>query len=307
MPRTGLAIPIAAADARADTAVEFARRAEAAGVDSVWVIDRLVYDCADSLIALAALTTATRRVRLGTSVLLAALRPPTLLAKMLATVDQLSAGRLIVGIGVGTRADDFEAVQVPHRGRGRRVDELIDVLELAWRGGPVKYAGRTYQLDVGPIGPRPFQQPRPPLWLGGRAEAALRRVARVGDGYIGRSSDGPAGFQRIWAQIGAYAEAEGRDPATIVPAAQVYACVDYDRERAAALTTGYLRAYYGAAPADLSGFLIGSPERCVELALEYFAAGVEVLIIGSASANPDYFERLCAEVIPRLPGSTAGK
>src|SRR5436190_22740053 len=110
-------------------------------------------------------------------ILLGALSPPVLLAKMLATLDQLSAGRAMVGLGAGTRADDFEAVGVPHGGRGRRLDELIDVLKLAWGGEPVRYAGRAYSLDVGPIGPRPVQQPHPPLWLGGRADAVLQRTA----------------------------------------------------------------------------------------------------------------------------------
>jgi probable F420-dependent oxidoreductase len=302
MPQIGVALPLAAADTRATTALAFAQRAEAAGVGSVWVLDRLVYDCYEPLITLAAVATGTQRVRLGMGILLGALRPPVLLAKMLATLDQLSAGRVIVGLGAGTRADDFEAVGVPHAGRGRRLDELIDVLTLAWSGAPVRYAGRAYTLDVGPVGPRPLQQPHPPLWLGGRAEAVLRRTARVGDGYIGRSSDGPAGFRRIWEQIRAYAEAAGRDPATIVPAAQVYACVDDDPRRAAALTAEYLTSYYGAAPADLSGYLLGSPEQCVALAKQYFAAGVEVLIVGSVTANGNYFERLCTEVIPRLQG-----
>jgi len=300
MPRVGLALPLAAPDAQATAPLELARRAEAAGVDSVWVIDRVVFDCFEPLTTLAAVAAATQRVRLGTSVLLGALRPPTLLAKTLATLDQLSGGRLIVGLGAGTRADDFEAVEVPHAGRGRRLDELIDVLKLAWSGEPVRYSGRVYSLDVRPIGPRPVQQPHPPLWIGGRADAVLRRTARVADGYIGRSSDGPAGFRRIWDQIRAYAEARGRDPATIVAAAQIYACVDDDRQRAADLTARYLAHYYGAAPDDLSGFMLGSPDACVALAEEYYAAGVQVLIVGSVTANPDYFERLCTEVVPRL-------
>jgi probable F420-dependent oxidoreductase len=300
MPQVGVALPLAAPDLQPTTALAFAQRAEAAGVASVWALDRLVYDCYEPLITLAAVAAGTRRMRLGLGILLAALRPPILLAKMLATLDQLSAGRVIVGLGAGTRADDFEAVGVPHAGRGRRLDELIDILKLAWSGPPVRYAGRAYTLDVGPVGPRPLQQPHPPLWLGGRADAVLQRTARVADGYLGRSSDGPAGFRRIWDQIRTYAEARGRDPATIVPAAQIYACVDDDRQRAAALTARYLTAYYGAAPADLSGYMLGSPDECVALAEQYFAVGVEVLIIGSVTANRDYFERLCTEVIPRL-------
>src|SRR3954470_22300653 len=155
MPRVGLALPLAAPDAQPATALDFARSAEAAGADSVWVIDRVVFDSFEPLLTLAAVATATERVRLGTSVLLPTLRAPVLLAKMLATLDQLSGGRLDAGFGAGTRADDFEAVGVPHAGRGRRLDELIEILKLAWSGAPVRYAGRAYSLDVGSVGPLP--------------------------------------------------------------------------------------------------------------------------------------------------------
>src|SRR5436190_5765249 len=128
MPRVGLALPLAAPDAQPATALELARRAEAAGADSVWVIDRVVFDCFEPLVTLGALAAVTSRVRLGTSVLLPALRPPTLLAKMLATLDQLSDGRVTLGMGVGSRPDDFAAVEVPFEHRGSRAEELVEVL-----------------------------------------------------------------------------------------------------------------------------------------------------------------------------------
>src|SRR5690242_15604356 len=100
----------------------FARQSEEAGADSVWCLDRLVFDNHDPLLSLAAAAATTRRVRLGTSVLLATLRPPLLLAKMVATIDQLSGGRMTLGIGVGSRADDFGAAEVPFEHRGSRAE-----------------------------------------------------------------------------------------------------------------------------------------------------------------------------------------
>src|SRR5262245_26585593 len=120
MPQVGLGMPMAAADVSAGTALEFARRAEQAGVDSLWSLDRLVFDNYDPLITLAVVAGATQRVRLGTSVLLATLRPPAVLAKMIASLDQISGGRVTIGIGVGSRPDDFAGAEIPFEHRGTR-------------------------------------------------------------------------------------------------------------------------------------------------------------------------------------------
>jgi probable F420-dependent oxidoreductase len=299
MPTIALSVPMSAPDVRPDTALQFARRAEEAGAHSIWVMDRLVFTNQEPMVTLGAIAATTSRVRLGTCVLLATLRPPALLAKEVGTLDQLSGGRMMLGFGVGSRTDDFDAAGVPFEHRGSRAEELVKVLREVWTSEPVRHEGRFYQMDVGPIGPKPVQ-PHVPIWFGGSGETALRRIARIGDGYIGSSSSGPDGFRQRWATIAQHAEKIGRDPATITPAALVYACVDDDRDRAAAKATAYFGHYYGPNRTSTAGLLLGTPDQCLETAQQYFDAGVETMIIGSVSADLGTLDRLCAELLPRL-------
>src|SRR4051794_36114507 len=113
MPHIGVSLPLSAPDVRTETALRFAQRAEEAGAESIWVMDRLVFHNQEPMVVLGALAASTSRVRLGTSVLLPTLRPPALLAKMFMTLDQLSGGRMTLGMGVGSRADDFAGSGVP--------------------------------------------------------------------------------------------------------------------------------------------------------------------------------------------------
>jgi len=280
--------------------LQYARRGEETGVDSLWALDRLVFENQEPLLGLAAAAVITTRMQLGTSILLATLRPPALLAKMIATLDQLSGGRVILGIGVGSRPDDFAAAEVPFEHRGARAEELVQLLKLVWSGKPVKHAGRAYNVDVGPVGPRPVQQPHPPVWFGGSAEAALKRVGRIADGYIGSSSGGPDGFRQNWDQVRRSAEQAGRDPSAITPAALVWACVDDDRAKAVELTERYFSHYYPSGrrpgPADMAG----PADACVRAANEYFKAGVQHLIIGTVTADLRYLDRLCEVVGPGM-------
>lgn len=301
MPEIGLGLPMAAADVGPNTAVEFARRAEQAGADSVWSIDRLAFNNYDPLLSLAAVSATTSRVRLGTSIILASLRPPALLAKMIATLDQMSGGRVTIGIGVGSRPDDFQAAEVPFEHRGPRAEEVVSILRQAWSGAPLKHEGRFYHIDVGPIGPRPVQA-HLPLWFGGGAEAALRRVGRIADGYIAGSGGGAAGFRASWDKVRRYAEAAGRDPAAITPAALIYAAIDDDPDRARAKAVGYRHHYYAGSrgPVDLAGAPVGTVDDVLRVIHEYLDAGVQTLIIGSPTANLADFDRLCADVLPRI-------
>ncbi len=302
MPAVGLFVPTAAPDARPDMAVAFGQRAEAAGLASVWLPDRPVFANPDPLVALAAVAATTSRVQLGTCVLLGTLRPPALLAKSVASLDALSGGRVILGLGVGSRADDFAAAGVPFAGRGARASELIQILRLAWSGAPLRHEGRVYQLDVGPVGPRPVQPGGPPIWLGGSAPAALRRAGRLADGYIASSTSGPAGVRRTWRAVRDSAEQAGRDPASLTLAALVRASVDEDIERAMARTVANARHYRPNArdDPDPAALLLGAPEVCVERAHAYFAAGVELLIVAPVTADLGHLDRLLGEVLTRL-------
>jgi probable F420-dependent oxidoreductase len=302
MPSVGLFVPTAAPDAWPNMALAFAQRAEAAGIRSLWVPDRPVFANPEPLTTLAAVAAATSTIQLGTCVLLGTLRPPALLAKSVATLDVLAGGRVILGLGVGSRADDFAAVEVPFAGRGARATELMQVLRLAWSGAPLRHAGRHYQIDVGPVGPRPAQPGGPPIWLGGSAEAALRRAGRLADGYIGSSSSGPAGVGRAWQAVRESAERAGRDPGALTFAVLVRAAVDDDTGRAMDRVVANARHYRPDLREDPgpAGILLGSPAACIERAHEYFAAGVEVLIVAPVTADRDHLDRLLSEVLTRL-------
>ena len=302
MPSVGLFVPTAAPDARPDMAVAFAERAEAAGLPSLWLPDRPVFANPDPLVALGAVAATTRRIQLGTCVLLGTLRPPALLAKQVASLDVLSGGRVILGLGVGSRADDFAAAGVPFAGRGARATEFIRLLRLAWSGAPLRHEGRFYQMDVGPVGPRPVQPGGPPIWLGGSAPAALRRAGRIADGYIGSSTSGPAGVRRAWDIVRASAEEAGRDPTKLTLAALVRAAVYEDTNHGMELALANARHYRPTARNDLdpASFLLGGPAACIERAREYFAAGVDVLIVAPVHSDLHHLDRLIGEVLTRL-------
>ena len=297
----GLLIPTHAPGIQADIAIQFARRAEEAGVDSVWVYDRLAFENPEPLTLLGAIAAVTSRVRIGPNVLLPAIRPPALLAKMLATIDQISGGRLILGVGAGSKTDDFAGVETSFERRGKRLDEALEILKLAWKGGPVRYRGEFYDIDAGPIGPLPVQRPHPPIWVGGFEEPAFRRVARFGDAYLATSARGPLFLQQAMEKIRLYAQEQGRDPETILPAAVVHTALADDRGSALALAKRYFLHYRGPDAEVPPHIMMGNESQCLQTAREYLDAGAQALIIAPVTVDLEHLERICREIIPRLP------
>ena len=169
----GLGLPIG----DPTTLLAWALRADAGPFTTLGLLDRLVYDNPEPLVTLAAVAGATSRIRVQTEVLLAPLRDPVLLAKQAATLDQISGGRFTLGIGVGTREDDYRAAGVEFGLRGRRLDEQLALLRRIWAD-----ASRADAPDT--IGPAPTHAGGPEVLFGGFTTAALRRVARWGDGFV---------------------------------------------------------------------------------------------------------------------------
>ena len=222
-----------------------ASTAERAGFDSVWTWERLLFpvaprnsftpgapwpsayrQAADPLAVLAAAAVVTERVRLGTSVMIAGLHHPLQLAKSFATLDQISGGRAVAGLGTGWAVDEFEAVGVAKSDRGRILDETLDVFEAAWGPDPVSYRGRHTLVDNAYVLPKPASPI--PVMLGGDVDASaaagptarvLERIARRADGWLPLfPTPGAAGAQKLrtsWDLIRQSAAAAGRDPATM--------------------------------------------------------------------------------------------
>jgi probable F420-dependent oxidoreductase len=229
--KIGISLPHVGPSATPDAIRQTAIGAELAGYDSVWVLDRvLVADrphsaypastdgkvpeifrsVLDPIGALTVAATVTERVRLGTSVLIAPLYPPVLLARALTTLDQVSDGRLDVGLGLGWSLDEYEAAGVEQRDLAARLEECLDVLDAAWGPNPVSHNGPRVHIAPSEISPKPVQG-RPPVYLAAYTRAGLQRVARRADGW------NPAGLPvellaPMWAMVRDDAASVGRDP-----------------------------------------------------------------------------------------------
>ena len=162
---------------------EFCERSD---IDSIWLSDRLSspVPVPEVMTSLAAIAARTQKLKFGPSVLVLPYRTPVVAAKEMATVDWLSRGRLFPAVGVGVELPrEFDASGVPFRERGRRTDEAIRLLRLLWTQDDVSYQGEFFKLDRVTVFPKPWQTP-PPIWIGGKSEAAQKRTARLGDGWI---------------------------------------------------------------------------------------------------------------------------
>lgn len=232
----GVALPHIGPEAGRAALIEVAQTAELLGFDSVWALDRLLWplrpssaypgnpqgklpqvmqNTYDPLTVLTFVAAFTRRVRLGTSVVVAPYRSPALLAKMTATLDQLSSGRLILGLGAGWSADEFAAVGESSSDRRDRIDEYIRVLHILWTDEEPEFHGEFYRVPKSIFLPKPAQKPRPPIWIGGNSPAAIRRAALFGDGWHPTNRLDAQAIERSVASLEEMAKRAGRDPTQI--------------------------------------------------------------------------------------------
>lgn len=280
----GVCLPTTIPGAEGRQLIEYARRAERLGFHSLTVVDRMVYDNYDSIVALAGAAGVTERIKLVTAILLAAYRPsPVELAKQLASLDRLSEGRLIVGVSSGMRADDYEATGTDYATRGRRLDETIEELRAVWRGeGPVPG-----------VGPRPTNGDIPFL-VGGQSAAALRRAARYGIGWI--SPGGPphkypelvTKVKELWAE-------EGRE-GTPRMGANCYVSLG---ENGRQVATEHMQSYYaymGELVQHLAKGAVTDEAVLRDVVDGYAANGCDELLLLPCSADPAQLDRIAAVV-----------
>jgi probable F420-dependent oxidoreductase len=290
-------------------AVQFdlVRRVEALGFESVWAGDHVSFHgpIHESLTLLATYVPITSRIKLGTAVYLLALRAPAIAAKVTATLDALSGGRLIFGVGVGgENPKEFELCGVPHRERGARVTEGIDVVRTLWRDSPASFKGRFTRFDNVSIDPRPVQQPGPPIWIGGRSDAALTRAGRQGDGWISYVVQ-PERYGQSVEKIRAAAAAAGRRLDGFAFSHLAFITLGRDWESAKAVWVKHLSRRYAQdfEPLARKYGIIGTPEQCAEQLRRFEAAGcnhVVFNVIGEPEDEGEQLERLAADVVPRL-------
>jgi probable F420-dependent oxidoreductase len=305
--------------------VEWARKAESLGFDSVWVSDHFFlslsryggddrrHGAAEPLTALAGLAAVTERVRLGTLVLAAGFRHPALLAKSAATIDLLSEGRLDLGLGAGWYEDEYRAFGYPFGSAGDRfgiLEETLEVLALLFGPEePVTWEGRRFRLEEAYCRPRPAQDPRPPLWVGGKGGPRLMRlVARRADGWNTVWAWTPEDYADRVRLLERACEAEGRDPSTVRRSLGLYALVGEDRDDLESRFRA-LQAWMPGAldQEDLDDWsrdkLVGTPEQALERLGRFAELGVEELVVSAGSVpfaihDPSAVDVLAEAVIP---------
>jgi probable F420-dependent oxidoreductase len=263
---------------------EIAQAAEELGYDSIWAGDHVSFrnPLLDVVVALATFAAVTERITLGAGILVLPLRQPSLVAKEVASLDYVSGGRVILGVGVGGESEhDFAAVGVDKQERGVRASESMRALRELFAGGPASFHGRFFSFDGITIEPGPAQPGGPPLWVGGRSDAALRRAATLGDGWI-----------PIWVSVERFRSGLEQLPEHVVPAVTLPAHVGEKR----ALYEHLRRRYAG----DFSEHVVdrycvaGTPDECASRVREYVDAGARHVVFNVAA--PEDAERL-AEVV----------
>ena len=283
-----------------------AERAEALGYESCWVSDHVTIPeriasrypygngrlpvgpeiaWLDPLGTLCFAAACTERVALGISVLVLGLRPPVQTAKLIATLDVLSGGRLILGIGVGWMEEEFEAVGMPWDHRGARADEQLEVFDALFTQDRPEHHGRFYEFERIGFNPKPIRG-RVPIWVGGSSPAAYRRAARYGDNFHSvASTTPPSEVQQQWEAVHRFAEEQGRDPDSV------------------ALS---LRAWLRYGAEDIGdGSFSGSDDQIVESIERWAAIGVshiamDIVSPGGIEQQVESIERFAANVRPQL-------
>jgi probable F420-dependent oxidoreductase len=250
---------------------------------------------------------ATSRIRLLSSILLAPLYHPVMLAKLAATLDVASGGRLTLGVGVGGEFPvEFAALEVPVKQRGARADESLPLVKQLWTEGRVSHQGRFYRLDGVTLAPPPVQRPHPPIWVAGRREGAMRRAARYGDGWLPYFYS-PRHYRESVERITALAREAGRDLAGFQWAHYAFICIAGTKDEAAGIAAERLGGRYSSR-ADMRSLvgsycILGPAPECVAQIAAYVTAGARHIIFawyGASDDIPRQMEITAREIIPAV-------
>jgi alkanesulfonate monooxygenase SsuD/methylene tetrahydromethanopterin reductase-like flavin-dependent oxidoreductase (luciferase family) len=274
--------------------LELGERAEQLGFEAIWAGDGpLARPRHDAVAMLTALAVRTDRVVLGTGVLLGALRPALLLAQATSTLDQISEGRFVLGLGAGFPFPEterqFQAVGVPYAGRVGRLAETITALHLLWQanGEPIDFSGHHLQLSEVALQPVPYTTGGPPLWLAGAGETAERRVGRIADGWLPYLPS-PQLYEEGLTRVRAAATEAGRNTAPL-PGLYVTVALDSSPQRAQERLASYIQAYYGQ-PVELISLIqamyAGTPEGMLEWLSPYVQVGARHVVLRVADEDP---------------------
>ena len=299
----GIAVPQIFLDTPIDMDLvrRFAIRAEELDYHSLWVQERIIgadpaLEPVGLMNYLAALTS---RVKLGSAMIIATTRNPIHMAKSFSSLDQISQGRLIIGISLGGRPAQYKLLDGPSEirpgSRARHFRESLAVMKALWTQQEAHFDGQFWQLNGETVEPKPFQKPHPPIWFGGRHPQGLRRAAQLGEGWMGAGSTSTQQFREHLAIIHEELDARGRDPASFSVAKRVYVALDPESSRAETRLREFFGGHYNNADMAANVSVWGNAEECARGLAEVLQAGAQMLML-----NPvfDYMEHL--EALPEV-------
>jgi alkanesulfonate monooxygenase len=290
--------------------VEYGVRVEALGYESLWVWDHILlgvephFPLIEALTLLSAVAARTGTIKLGTGVLVLPLRNPVVLARQLASLDQISGGRLVLGAAAGWYKREFDAVGVPFERRGRIMDRNLEILTRLWEEERTSGDYPPHRLRNAVQFPKPVQRPRPPILIGGYVDAALRRAGTKGDGWLTYCYKVES-FVRSWDKVRRFAAASGRDPDTLSASAQLPIVVG-ERARVEGPMKEWLNTewdFAGWSESTPESAVIGTVDEVVEQLQAHIDAGVHRIIFMPYRYEADQVEILAKEVVPRLRAS----
>jgi alkanesulfonate monooxygenase len=288
--------------------IEYGEKVEALGYDSLWVWDHILlgvepnFPIMDSLTTLTTIAARTKRIKLGTGILVLPLRNPVALAKQLATMDQFSNGRLIMGMASGWYKREFDALGIPFEKRGKLMDENLEILNRLWTEEKVDGKYMAHNISAAVMYPKPAQKPRMPLLIGGYVDRVLARAGVSGDGWLTYFYE-PKNFTKSWNKVRAAAKEAGKDPDKLLNASQLPIMVGKSKEAVQPDMLDWLNKEWDfPANSDCSreSAIMGSVDDCVAQLKEHLAVGVQKIIFVPYKYQADQVEIIAREIIPRL-------
>lgn len=284
----------------------YAERAEQLRYHSLWVQEHALLSSAagalEGVALLGYLAALTREVRLGNAVFLINLRNPIQLAKSVATLDQLSRGRVIFGVGLGAVSRLYAAYGLSPERRVARFVEGLELIRRLWTEDRLTFEGKFWQVRKASLLPKPFQKPHPPIWFGGHAPAALRRAVKYGSGFIGAGSSSIQDFKKEVEIVRQALEEENKEAGAFMIAKRVYIGVHRDRARAAERTREWFKLYYNNPEMADRVAVFGTPGDCLERLRDVITAGARLLVLNPMFDMLEHMELFASEIIPSLRG-----
>jgi probable F420-dependent oxidoreductase len=303
--RFAIAIPQFYADGEFDPEAfrAYFNRVEELGYESAWAQEQTLSP-SPQLSPIEAMTYAaavTSRMRLGCVVFVSTLHSPVHLAKSLATLDQLSKGRIDVGVGTGGPQRPFAAFGVEPGRYVARFTEGVKLMKALWTQKRVTFDGDFWQLKDAAMEPKPAQKPHPPLWFGAASPTALRRAVRLGDGFFGAGSSTTEAFTQQVATVREALAAAGKSAADFPIAKRVYISIDSDADRARRRVDTELEKLYGRrVPAIEEAAVAGTADDCLREVRRVAEAGAELILFTPLHDQTWHAEQVAAEIIPQI-------